>query len=233
MFKNEAMRENFLKNLNQKPPLHKRFVPFIRSVPNHSMGIIRFIDGSFFFAGGDEEKHFKQREITLENLNAYFIFTFVRNPFTKLVSFFQNKYKYQHGRYFFQRSIHLRFFWIEVIGSFNDLAYKISKLPDCYLEKHIESQHLDINHMRALGIDIDFIGKFETLKQEFEPIRQKFNLLPLDHQNKSTGEKENWRDYYTPKTAKMIYQRYRKDFEMFGYEDEYPKLLAYLASQKA
>ena len=38
------------------------------------------------------------------------------------------------------------------------------------------------------------------------------------------------RDYYTPKTAKMIYQRYRKDFERFGYEDEYPKLLDYLAS---
>ena len=235
LLESDAMRKNFLKISNQKPPLRKGFMSFINSVPNHSIrrirfiGRIHFIDGSFFFAGRDEEKHFKQRKITPENLNAYFIFTFVRNPFTKLVSFFRHKYNYQHGRYFINRS---RFFWIDVIGSFDELAHKISKLPDCYLEKHIESQHLDMNRMRSLGIDIDFIGKFETLKQDFEPIRQKFNLLRLGHENKSEGEHEDWRDYYTPKTAKMVYQRYSKDFEMFGYEDEYPKLLDYLAAKQ-
>ena len=187
LFESDAMRKNFIKTLNQKPPLRKGFLPFVNSIPNHSIGRIHFIDGSFFFAGRDEGKHFKKRKITPENLNAYFIFTFVRNPFTRLVSFFRHKYNYQHGRYFINRS---RFFWIDVIGSFDELAYKISKLPDCHLEKHIQVQHFDINHMRALGIDIDFIGKFETLKQDFEPIRQKFNLLPLDHQNKSTGETE-------------------------------------------
>ena len=230
LLESEAMRKNFSKfQISRPPPLRGSFLHFINSVPNHSIRLIRFMEGSFFFAGSNEEKHFKQQKITPENLNAYFIFAFVRNPFTKLVSFFQDKYNYQHGRYFIDRS---RFFWINVIGSFDEFAYKISKLPDCYLERHIEAQHLDINYMRALGIDIDFIRKFETLKQDFEPLKQRFGLLPLEHKNKSTGEKENWRDYYTPKTAKLIYQRYRKDFEMFGYEDEYPKLLDYLATKQ-
>ncbi|MPN62502.1 hypothetical protein SDC9_210251 [bioreactor metagenome] len=39
-------------------------------------------------------------------------------------------------------------------------------------------------------------------------------------------------DYYTPKTAKMVYRKYRKDFETFGYEDEYTKLLTYLAAKE-
>ena len=93
-------------------------------------------------------------------------------------------------------------------------------------------QHIRIDRFKAAGGRIDFIGKFETLKEDFEKVRVHLDLDSLMHKNKSTGEHSDWRDYYTPKTAKMVYQRYSKDFEMFGYEDEYPKLLDYLAGQR-
>ena len=181
--------------------------------------------------GRNTEKNFRRKRITLDEVNSYSVFTFVRNPFSRFVSLFQHLYSYQNGQYHVWNK-EMCNFWVHEVSSFSELVYKTSKLADCHLEPHAFPQHLSTDSFQASGGKIDFIGKFETLQQDFEPIRQKFNLLSLEHQNKSKSEHEDWRDYYTPKTAKLIYQRYRKDFEMFGYEDEYSKLLDYLATQR-
>ncbi len=177
-----------------------------------------------------KEEGYTNRKTTLDEVNSYFIFTFVRSPFTRLVSCFQNRYKYQNRRSYLSARPTI-FFWFLKISSFNDLIYKISKIPNFHAEAHFMPCHVKIDTARDLGVKIDFIGKFEALAQDFEKIRKRFNLLPLEHDNRSSGAHEDWRDYYTPQTAKMVYQRYRRDFEMFGYEDEYPKLLDYLASK--
>ncbi len=184
--------------------------------------------------GVSKEKIYKKERIDLNHindyLNGYFIFTFVRNPFDRLVSFFQEKYTYENGRYIHYRP-EIIFFWFKEISSFEDFIYKISKTPDLHLEEHFAPQYIKTDRLKAFGIDINFIGRFEALEQDFEKVKTKFNLLPLEHINKSKGKHSDWRDYYTPQTAKMIYKRYHKDFEMFGYQDEYPKLLAYLKTK--
>ncbi len=177
-----------------------------------------------------QDSNEKEATITSKEISAFFIFTFVRNPFDRLVSFFQNKYIYKNGGYnFYQLAKQESFF--PKVGSFAELAHKMSKAPDAYLNEHIEPQYLKIDRLQDLGAKINFIGKFENLESDFEKIRTKFHLLPLEQRMKSTGEHSDWRDYYTPRTAKMIYKRYRKDFERFGYQDEYPKLLAYLKTK--
>ena len=182
--------------------------------------------------GRNTEKNFRRKRITLDEVNSYSVFTFVRNPFSRFVSLFQHLYSYQNGKYHILWNKKGYNFWLHEVSSFSELVYKTSKLADCHLNPHAFPQHLVTDSFQLSGGKIDFIGKYETLRQDFEPIRQKFNLLSLEHQNKSEGEHEDWRDYYTPKTAKMIYQRYSKDFERFGYEDEYPKLLDYLAAKQ-
>ena len=201
-----------------------------------------------------------RKTLSLDDVRAYWTFTFVRSPFTRLTSFFQNKYMYKNGQYHHDR----KFFpfpllegWRELsfedaqkkakqlpkavkkslpihkqFRSFGHFARKLVILPDHYCDQHTVSQHIRIDRFKAAGGRIDFIGKFETLKEDFEKVRVHLDLDSLMHKNKSTGEHSDWRDYYTPKTAKMVYQRYSKDFEMFGYEDEYPKLLDYLAGQR-
>ena len=80
---------------------------------------------------------------------------------------------------------------------------------------------------------VDFVGKVENIKEEYEPIRERFNLLPLSHTNRAaslTGK--CWMDYYTPFTAWLVYRKYKKDFIAFGYEDEYRKLKEYLKGKK-
>ena len=202
-----------------------------------------------------------RKTLSLDDVHAYWTFTFVRNPFTRLTSFFQNKYMHKNGQYHHDG----KFFLFPILEggqglSFEDAKKKMAHLPsavkqslpihqqfrsfghfarlvvlfpDHYCDQHTVPQHIRIDRFKEVGGRIDFIGKFETLKEDFEKVRAQLDLAPLTHVNKSTGEHSNWRDYYTPKTAKMVYQRYRKDFEIFGYEDEYPKLLDYLAGQEA
>lgn len=57
----------------------------------------------------------------------------------------------------------------------------------------------------------NFIGKFENLENDWKILQEKFDLGNLPH-----------------KTAKLVYKMYKKDFEAFGYENEYQKLLEYL-----
>ncbi len=247
-FDTEAIRESYeqaknrhreeIKNIGHlMSPLNAMYQARTGNLPpalfSYLTNINSFLCGSkgFWLAEIIKEEGYRNRKATLDEVNSYFIFTFVRNPFTRLVSFFQNMYKYQNRRSYLSNRPRNIFFWFLKISSFNDLIYKISKIPDFHADRHFIPGYVRIDTARDLGIKVDFIGKFETFEQDFEKIRERFNLLPLEHHNQSSGAHEDWRDYYTPQTAKMVYQRYRRDFEMFGYEDEYPKLLDYLASR--
>ncbi len=238
LLESEEMRQGFIQAKKQSKISTNQIRDFIvRGHPRHlrlkhlfpiNIKIIKFQikKKSWYIQGGNE----KESTITSKEISAFFIFTFVRDPFDRLVSFFQDKYIYKNGGYdFYQLAKQESFF--PRVGSFAELAHKMSKAPDAYLNQHIEPQYLKIDRLQDLGVKVNFIGKFENLESDFEKIRTRFNLLPLEHRMKSTGEHSDWRDYYTPRTAKIIYKRYRKDFERFGYQDEYPKLLAYLKTK--
>ena len=118
------------------------------------------------------------------------------------------------------------------IRDFNQFVYRIFLLPGCLAEPHFAGQYLLVYDRRG-KCQVDYIGKVEHIKEEYEPIRERFNLLPLPHMNRAaslTGK--NWMDYYTPFTARLVYWKYKKDFETFGYENEYRKLKDYLKKGK-
>ena len=198
--------------------------------PLNNMQVIRHQKG-WRISEKKEGEPLKQRKITSDELNSYFLFTFVRNPFSRLFSLFKSAYIFQNGKYYIWNKNNYNF-WLYETSSLSEFIYKISKLPDFLLEEHVFPQHISIEKFYDAGGKFDFIGKVETLEQEFNLIRKKINLLPLRHYNQRTESHVDWRDHYTPQTAKLIYNRYRKDFEMFGYEDEYQKLLDYLTAKK-
>lgn len=39
-------------------------------------------------------------------------------------------------------------------------------------------------------------------------------------------------DYYTLETARLVYKKYRKDVEAFGYQDSYRRLISYLKKKE-
>lgn len=118
--------------------------------------------------------------------------------------------------------------YLKEVKSFDDMVEKISKIPDYLLDPHFSLQY-PIFYVGDKCI-VDFIGKFENIHDDYKDIQEKYDFLPLPHYNKS-DKKQKWQDFYTLKSAELVYKKYKKNFELFGYEEEYKKLIDYL-SQK-
>ena len=205
------------------------FLPLVNLL---GMKGIHLENKKWMISGYDEGVGFHRKPISAQEINSYFIFTFVRNPFSRLVSCFQNKFSYRDdGKSFIAIKAMLKAEdFPSQARSFEDFVYQVSAIPGEDANGHFRPQHLPLDFFIKLGGQFSFIGHYERLSEEFEEIRQKYGLLSLEKRNTSTSKAshKNWRDYYTPEIAKIVYEYYIQDFKQFGYEEEYPKLLSHL-----
>ncbi len=162
----------------------------------------------------------------------FFKFTFVRNPLPRLVSCYESKYHNDITQY--EKKVldfdHYLFGFIREDRGFEHFIRRIVKIPNCLMDKHFLIQY-DWIHDRAGHQLVDYVGKLETLNEDFKEIQEKYNLKELPHFNR-TSPKKNWMDFYTLETARLVHKKYRKDFEAFGYEDSYRKLIRYLKNKE-
>jgi len=138
--------------------------------------------------------------------NEYFKFTFVRNPWERLIS-----------HYFFiqQRERKTR----KVAGiSFNEWI-----LGKNFSFKSTLSLYPQLDWITDENgkIGVDFIGRFEKLQEDFNYICDKINVprQKLTHK-KSTSHvfrKPYWK-YYNDRTKSVVLNHFKKDIEHFGYE---------------
>jgi hypothetical protein len=74
-------------------------------------------------------------------------------------------------------------------------------------------------HYLTIGgrVDVDYIGRFETLRKDFNSICSRLGLgyVPLEHKN-STGTTD-WRHFYERRTRAIVLDRFADDFAVFGY----------------
>ncbi len=160
----------------------------------------------------------------------WFTFTFVRNPFARLVSCYESKYHEDRTRN--RDAIHRGYLdydyyldgYIREDKGFEHFIYQIMHIP-----YPMEDYHFCSQYHRFIGKDgqplVNFIGKVECLEADYEPIRKKYGFDPLRRYNKV--DYGDWRDYYTTKLAKKVYRKYKKDVKYFGYEEAYRDLLDY------
>ena len=155
----------------------------------------------------------------------YFKFTFVRNPFSRLVSCYESKYHLDREKYKtrFSYRNYLNGYLYNDEG-FDEFVRKVCALPYRLMDRHFRSQYDLI--FNASETQFDFIGHFETLDADFSPIQIKYRLRPLPHLNRVGTD--DWMNYYTTETANLVYQTFRKDIEAFGYENLYFDLLSFI-----
>ena len=163
-----------------------------------------------------------------------FIFTFVRNPFDRLVSGYKNKilciittgnknHFYFKNSFFLSKNLTIITFTKN--EPFEEFVKKVSTIPYILTDRHLLPQHKFIyKNDKCL---VDYIGRFENLEKDFEPIRKKYNLEKLPHLNKTQKSKDEWKNYYTKELADLVYKRYRKDFDLW-YPNAYKELVDYL-----
>ena len=72
---------------------------------------------------------------------------------------------------------------------------------------------------RTGQVQLDYIGRFENLSQDFLEISQRLQIGGrLPHANR--GGRRDYRAHYTPRTRQLVHQAYAEDIDAFEYEFE-------------
>lgn len=151
-----------------------------------------------------------------EKQSDYFSFSFVRNPFSRLVSCYESKYHTDPIKYGFFEFRNYLFGFLSEDDGFDTFVKKVCSIPPRLMDRHFRPQY-DVIYDSGGNCRCDYVGHFESLEEDFSKIQKRFNLHPLPHLNKSPAA--NWRDYYSDETLKLVRETFQKDFETFGYED--------------
>ena len=157
--------------------------------------------------------------IEREAFDSLFKFSFVRNPFERIVS------EYRYRNYFQHRS-------------FSDFV--LNKLPkpgwdDKY--RHVMPQY-DLLYDPDGQLLVDYVGRFESLQRDFDEVCRRIGIEDsrLPHRNPSNkksrnvkrrvrnalflnGEngKRHYTEFYDESTKDAVTRLYEKDIEAFGY----------------
>lgn len=130
-------------------------------------------------------------EYSPEKFSDYFKFTFVRNPWDRMVSFFRYRSR-KFGASEFRRYI--------IENKWKDL----------------NTQQIDYLVDKKGRVLVDFIGRFENLYQDFDIIcqriyfEQRLDVMP----EKLTA---NYVSFYDDRTRQIVANRFKDDIELFGY----------------
>jgi len=132
-------------------------------------------------------------------IESYFSFSFVRNPWDKIVSqYHYNRDWFGMGDYTFD----------EYIRAFNK-GRKISA-NNPYLLPWITD-----NKGNVL---VDFIGRFENLQEDFDTVCDKIGTKRQRLPYKNKTKHKHYTEYYNDETRAIVAEKYAKDIEYFGYE---------------
>ncbi|PHI38634.1 hypothetical protein CBQ28_03705 [Pseudoalteromonas sp. GCY] len=156
--------------------------------------------------------------ITPEQFNDYYKFSFVRNPWSRLVS----EYTYKQHPFSFKH------FVLDYLPSCDSDDYQnhIGNL------RHLVPQHCFLYE----GNDclVDTVGKFENLMNDFETISQRVfgHVVDLPYRNKTTKRhpllekligkkvKPSYQSYFDNETTEFVADFYKRDIELFKYQFE-------------
>ena len=152
----------------------------------------------------------------------YFKFTFVRNPWDRLVSCYSQKLLDVKRHSIGQRSnLSPAVSGIELYKGmpFDDFVQAVHAIPDEQANVHFSSQCETVCDEDG-RIMADFVGHFETLEKDFSYVAEKIGApeLQLPHLLRSRNRQgRSYADFYDDRLAKLVYERYTKDIELFGY----------------
>ena len=172
----------------------------------------------------------------------YFKFTVVRNPYSWLLSVWDNRYQAKLNKKE-NWKIKLRFKLAELTGinqlpsqhfhqmypdgSFKSFVlfidYLLSNYPPSFTKRYLgaNEQYSYIENNR--NIKFDFIAKLENLDRDLEKINQIVQLkdclqTPHLNQKRKTASREKYLDYYDDESIKIVNRIFARDFEIFGYQ---------------
>ncbi len=151
----------------------------------------------------DNEEYAKQFQIRKVLFELVYKFTIVRNPWDRVVSGFS----YLRTT---KRSLPVN---IKSM-SFEDFVVKVFSKYGHDFDAHFNPQYP--NAFCDGECFVDFIGKLESIQQDWKTIAQKIGAPEiLPHKNRSNHK--SYHSYYTTKSADIVQNIYQQDVDAFGY----------------
>jgi hypothetical protein len=144
-------------------------------------------------------------------LGEYFKFSFVRNPWDRAISQIDYlRQKFMEGRKLFSSN-----------------HYKENLWTYCNSSARIGFHNLALNQIDYLtlpsgALGVDFIGRFESLQQDFQTICPLIGLEPPPSLPHAINAKRDapYHSYYDAESADWVRRRFSKDIKHFGYDFE-------------
>tara|TARA_R100000005_G_C4995619_1_gene202520 strand:- start:326 stop:1027 length:702 start_codon:yes stop_codon:yes gene_type:complete len=150
----------------------------------------------------DNPKEFSNwiQNITDEEMNEYFTFIFVRNPFSRLISFWYDTFRESHPN-----------FKEYVMAEGNIFNNGVPK----YL--HLQTQSSLVELPDSSKSNLNFIGKVENIDSDWKDLCSKIDIpyVPMVHIKKRNHK--HYTEYYDEETISLVSKMYNRDLQVFNY----------------
>jgi len=142
--------------------------------------------------------------------NDYFKFSFVRNPWDRMVSL---------GRF-------SKFYGVNLGDHSINLSKYFKKFPHIEIDPRSKSKHDKFDPIKnsvflnILNVELDFIGRFENINEDFEFVYESIGEVPtlLTNRRRERSSHKHYTEYYNEETKQIVAKKFAKDIDYFGYE---------------
>ena len=139
----------------------------------------------------------------VENPEEYFVFSVIRNPWERTVSYFHYLQQIRQPPHNLSKDVKFTD-WVKA-GGYKTLQTQMSQLSDdfpCNVSTHI-----------------DYIARLEKLDEDWPEICRKMNIkCEMIHDKKS--KHTHYSEYYNDETKDLIYKFYKDDVQCLSYDFE-------------
>lgn len=141
------------------------------------------------------------KELFPKETSSYFKFSFVRNPWSRVVSLYNRKEGIQKKN----EMTFVEFVdWIQLATDTCTMPTPKKNMIDFFIKDN--------------ELKIDFIGKLENLQQDFDIVCDKIGIPHQQLQHLNTTKHKHYTEYYDDETRDIVAEKFAKDIEYFGYE---------------
>jgi hypothetical protein len=166
-------------------------------------------------------------EIGMDQWRQNYSFSFVRNPWDRLVSWYAMIERERQALPWYNRWRKAPFrtqLWNEVVQKASNFEEFIERCDavtfDRGSRKSFAFNQVDYISTPDGSLAVDFVGRFESLASDFDIVAQRLGLNDVHLPKRNVSRHAHYSSWYNDRTREIVAKRFARDIAAFGYEFE-------------